>query len=182
MNEITVKYGGFGIRSAVWAPSAFLASTSSSAVLVEEILPPPLKPHPLPSWMKQRCTGQLDSLLTPRSDCRLFRQKSWDTPRMTSIAQCLLDNAESDEEHARLLVLSNSESGAWLRVFPVSALGFHMDDNTVRTTVVGVRLGGPVCGAHQCRHCSALINNLGRHTLSCRRSEGRHNNLQPLMT
>lgn len=51
-------------------------------------------------------------------------------------------------------------------------LGLHMDDNTVRIAV-DLRLGIPVYGPHQCQHWPALVNNLGRHALSCR-SEGRH--------
>ncbi len=39
---------------------------------------------------------------------------------------------------------------------------------------VGLRLGTPICGPHQCHHCSDVVDELGRHALSCRRSEGRH--------
>ena len=65
------------------------------------------------------------------------------------------------------------ESGAWLRALPVSSLGLRMDDDTVRIAV-GLRLGTSVCGPHQCQHCSAMVDEFGRHALSCRRSEGRH--------
>ena len=69
--------------------------------------------------------------------------------------------------------ISTPESGAWLRALPVSALGLRMDDDAVRVAV-GLRLGAPVCGPHQCQHCSMEVDVLGRHTLSCKRSEGRH--------
>ena len=39
---------------------------------------------------------------------------------------------------------------------------------------VGLWLGTSVCGPHQCQHCSAMVDEFGRHALSCRRSEGRH--------
>jgi len=155
------------------APSAYLASTSSSAALVEEILPAPLKTTPAPFLDEAKAHWSAGHCCPPPEDDAACRQKSWDTPRMTSIAKCLLDDAENDEECARLLAVSTSESGAWLRAFPVSALGLRMDDNSVKIAA-GLRLGTPVCGAHQCQHCSAMVSNLGRHALSCRRSEGRH--------
>ncbi len=61
----------------------------------------------------------------------------------------------------------------WLRALPVSSLGLRMDDNTVRVAV-GLRLGTSICGPHQCQHCSVIVDELGRHALSCRQSEGRH--------
>ncbi len=39
---------------------------------------------------------------------------------------------------------------------------------------VGLRLGVPVCGPHSCHHCGAVVDAMGRHGLSCRMSEGRH--------
>ena len=54
----------------------------------------------------------------------------------------------------------------------MTALGLRMDDNTVRVAV-GLRLGTRVCGPHTCQHCAAEVSALGRHSLSCRRSEGR---------
>ena len=48
-----------------------------------------------------------------------------------------------------------------------------MDDNTARVAV-GLRLGTAVCGPHSYQHCGTAVNALGRHALSCRRSEGRH--------
>ena len=96
----------------------------------------------------------------------------WDGVRTRLTFQRLLINAEDEEERARLLAVSTKESGAWLRALPVTALGLRMDDNTVRVAV-GLRLGTRVCGAHTCKHCSAEVNELGRHSLSCKKSEGR---------
>ena len=55
----------------------------------------------------------------------------------------------------------------------MSALGLRMDDDTVRIAV-GLRLGAPTCGPHQCQHCSVEVDVFGRHSLSCKKSEGRH--------
>ncbi len=86
-------------------------------------------------------------------------------PNLTLLGFC--------SECARLLLVSDKESGAWLRALPVSFLGLRMDDNTVHIAV-GLRLRMPVCSPHQCRHCSAEVDELGRHALSCRQNEERH--------
>ena len=54
----------------------------------------------------------------------------------------------------------------------MTALGLCMDDNTVRVAV-GLWLGTRVSGPHTCQHCAAEVSVLGRHSLSCRRNEGR---------
>ena len=102
------------------------------------------------------------------------RQKAWDFVRTSSAAQHLLDDAISDEERARLLAVSAKESGAWLRALPVSSVGLRMDDDDTVRVAVGLRLGTRVCGPHNCKHCETVVDELGRHALSCRKSEGRH--------
>ena len=102
--HVHVWSGGLGLRSAVCvAPSAYLASTSSSAALVEEILPPPLKTTPAPFLDEAKTHWSAGHGCPPPEDAAARRQKSWDTPRMTSIAKRLLDDAENDEECARNL-------------------------------------------------------------------------------
>ena len=161
---LPVKLGGLGIRSAVSvAPSAFLASTHSTAELVDAILPPRFRSHPAPHLDEAQSRWSAGQDCQPPKGIAACRQKSWDYARTSLTAQRLLDEAENDEERSRLLAVSTRESGAWLR----------MDDDTVRVAV-GLRLGAPVCGPHRCQHCSAEVNALGRHALSCRWSEGRH--------
>ena len=60
-----------------------------------------------------------------------------------------------------------------MRALPVSSLGLCMNDNSV-WVAIGLHLGTPVCGQHKCRHCSAMVDELGRHALSCKCSGGRH--------
>ena len=48
-----------------------------------------------------------------------------------------------------------------------------MDDDSLRIAV-GLRLGVPICGPHLCHHCWDEVDVMGRHALSCRKSEGRH--------
>ncbi len=75
----------------------------------------------------------------PPEEVSTHSQKAWDSIRTASTAQHLLDDALNDEERARLLSVSDKESGAWLRALPVSSLGLRMDDNTV-CIAVGLRL------------------------------------------
>ena len=89
------------------------------------------------------------------------------------MAEQLLDEASDDVSRARLLAAATKESGAWLHALPVSSLGLRMDDDSLRIAV-GLRLGAPICGPHLCHHCGAEVDVLGRHGLSCRKSEGRH--------
>lgn len=171
---LPVKLGGLGIQSAVRiAPSAFLSSSISSTKLVEAILPEIYRSSPVPylEEAKERWSAGHESEIP--GGAAACKQKSWDHQKCTSAAKVLLDEAENDEERARLLAVSSSESGAWLRALPVTALGLRMDDDAIRVAV-GLRLGTPICAPHQCIHCSVEVNTLGRHALSCRRSEGRH--------
>ena len=65
--------------------------------------------------------------------------------RSSLTAQCLLDEAENDEESSHLRAVSTRRSGVWLRALPVSPLGLRMDYDMVRVAV-GLRLGSLVCG------------------------------------
>ena len=56
---------------------------------------------------------------------------------------------------------------------PISAMGLRLDDDSLRIAV-RLRLGTPLCSPHQCQHCGEDVDVLGRHGLSCRWSEGRH--------
>ena len=87
--------------------------------------------------------------------------------------QQLLLNASDPSDRARLLAVSHRESGAWLLALPISNLGLRLDDDSVKIAV-GLRLGTPLCSPHHCKRCGQLVDSLGRHGLSCRRSEGRH--------
>ena len=114
-----------------------------------------------------------NTLLEASGQYGACKQRSWDGVRAALAADRLLGGAGNDEECARLLSVSTKESGAWLRALPVSTLGPRMDDSTVRVAV-GLRLGTAVCGPHSCQRCGDAVDALGRHALSCNRSEGRH--------
>ena len=126
--SLPVKFGGLGIRSAVSvAPSAFMASSRSTAELVEATLP--LCSNALPALHLEEAqllwsSGHSHQVQENDSACR---QKCWDNVTSLATATHLLDEAENNEECARQLVVSARKSGAWLRAVPVSALSLHMD-------------------------------------------------------
>ena len=72
-----------------------------------------------------------------------------------------------------MLASTRKKSGAWLNALPISSAGLHLDDNSLCITV-GLSLGTPLCSPHVCHHCNEQVGILGRHGLSCRRSEGKH--------
>ena len=171
---LPVKMGGLGIRSAVQlAPSAFLASAAASSDLVHHIIPPRLRGSSLLNVEDAKvmwCGG--GDLVPPDGEAQ-HQQKSWDTLKVSALAESLLDNATDPRSRARLLAAAAKESGAWLNVLPVSALGLRMDDNTIRVAV-GLRLGASLCRPHTCHHCGDEVDSLATHELSCKWSEGRH--------
>ena len=172
--SLPVKFGGLGIRSAVQlAPSAFLTSAAGSSDLVHDILPPHLQNTPLPNLDDALLLWSQGHDQSPPVGPASHRQKVWDTPKVSTVADALLDNAPDPTSRARLLAASAGESGVWLNAPPISSLGLRMDNNTIRVAV-GLRLGSSLCRPHTCHHCGAVVDHLATHGLSCRWSEGRH--------
>lgn len=99
------------------------------------------------------------------------QQKRWYVPLVQQSFEKLLDqNSISDRDRARLLAVSQKESGHWLHAIPSSNIGTLLDDHSFRIAI-GLRLG-PICHIHQC-HCGVEVDRLGHHGLSCLRSAGR---------
>ena len=81
-------------------------------------------------------------------------------------------NKQSEPFHrARMLAASAQHSGDWLHALPITACGLRLSDDAVRIAV-GLRLGCKFCEPHKC-FCGAVVDESGRHGLSCRRSAGR---------
>ncbi|GAV09748.1 hypothetical protein RvY_19235-2, partial [Ramazzottius varieornatus] len=115
-------------------------------------------------WQEQSISQP--PILTLRS-----AQKAWDIPIVDQHYQTLLD-ASSQAERARLVAVSAKDSGSWLNALPLSVLGNLPEDNSFRISA-GLRLGARLCEPHVCR-CKKLVDELGRHGLSCQLSAGRH--------
>ena len=172
--SLPVRYGGLGIRSAVdLAPSAFLASANASADLVHRVVPAHFQHTAIPCLDEALSHWSKGNSLSPPEGTAQHHQKNWDTPRVSHTADRLLEEAPDDRSSSRLLACSVRESGAWLNSLPISSLGLHMDDDTVRVAV-GLRLGATLCKPQTCKHCGAQVDELATHGLSCRQSEGRH--------
>ena len=166
--------GGLGIRSAVHlASSAFLASADGTVSLVHQI--PPLRLHDTPYQERVEARRQwgvgLD--VPPPTPPASFGQKEWDTPRVQKRAASLLSTASDARSRARLLAVSTEESGAWLKVPPISSLGLRIDDEPLRIAI-GLRLGCQLSLPHVCAHCRQDVDQYATHGLSCRWSQGRH--------
>ena len=102
-----------------------------------------------------------------------LRQKSWDSVLVASVVDNLLETAPNPRACAHLLACSARECGAWLEALPISLLGLHMEDQTIRVAV-GLQLGAPLCRPHTCHHCGSEVDDLATHGLSCRQSQGCH--------
>ena len=116
-----MRLGGLGLQSAVkLAPSAFLASSHSTADLVRDILPG--VPSPLSSALLEDALAIWSSGhdCQPPEGAGAARQKSWDDVGAQALAQQLLEGAS---DRARLLASAAKESGSWLHALPISSLG-----------------------------------------------------------
>ena len=70
-----------------------------------------------------------------------------------------------------MLAAKQLRSGAWRNAVPLSNLGLHLDDETLRISVA-LRIGAAVGEPHVCR-CNRVVDRFGHHGLSCRYSAGR---------
>ena len=82
-----------------------------------------------------------------------------------------MDSALDPRDRARLLASQAAHSADWLFALPISVVGLRLPNEAVRIAV-GIRLGVKICEQHQCP-CGAVVDTLGTHGLSCRRSAGR---------
>ena len=171
---LPVQLGGLGICSAAdLAPSVYLSSTAAFVYLVHCIVPPCLQGLPLPHVSNALTRWSMGHDQVPPDEGEQHRQRSWDEPRASALAESLLKSAPDPRLHTCLLASLAKESRAWLNVLPISMLGLSMDDNTIRVAA-GLRLGALLCRPHSCTHCGEEVDSLATHGLSCRWSEGRH--------
>ena len=92
--SLPVKLGGLGIRSAVHlAPSAYLASTSASADLVQCIVPPHVHDIPLPHRVEAETLWSEGHDQPPAQGVSQKHQKTWDNIKASAVVDTLLENA-----------------------------------------------------------------------------------------
>ena len=173
---------GLGIRSVVLlAPSPFLASAAATLPIQTALLPVNCLPR---DGFAEGVAGIWSAKYncpTPNAG-RAVKQRSWDEASIQHALQCLSGSCSDDTSRARLLASQAPQSGAWLNAMPVASCGLRLDDEAVRVAI-GLRLGVNLGAPHSCP-CGALVDALGIHGLSCRRSAGRtsrHNMLNDII-
>ena len=103
----------------------------------------------------------------------VLKQISWDHLRVLAAANQLVKSAVNDIDRAHLLASSTKESRAWLHALSISALGFWLDNYSVRIAV-RLCLDNLLCGPHQCSHCGEKVDVMGRQGPSFHWSMERH--------
>ena len=76
-----------------------------------------------------------------------------------------------------------AHSSDWLNAIPIPGLGLKLDNASFRI-VCGLRLALPLCKPYTCR-CGELMDEYGRHGLSCRQVRGtiaRHSQVNDLVS
>ena len=146
---------------------------NASADLVHRVVPSHLQHTAIPCLDEALSHWSKGNSLSPPEGTAQYHQKNWDTPRVSHIADRLLEEAPDDRSRSQLLACSARKSGVWLNSLPIQSLGLRMDDDTVRVDV-GLCLGAPLCKPHTCQHCGTQFDQQATHGLSCRDSEGCH--------
>ena len=169
--SLPVRWGGIGVRDVVTlAPSAFLGSAHATAALVNSILPP-LQAVETDRHVDQALSAwQLLCGGTPLQGELAGGQRAWDDLVCRAVFDKLTLHADQ-VARARLLASVSPNSGSWLHVLPCRNLGLILSNREVRVAV-GLRIGAPLVRTHNCV-CGTLVDQLGHHGLSCRKSKGR---------
>jgi len=170
--SLPVRWGGVGVRSLLdLAPSAFLSSAFLTRPFIELLL----QPIALASFEAtvSEAVTHWDSQSDFPSTTGTLRvvQRAWDDASCGSRLQSILSDA-AGADRACLLESSSEGSGSWMHAFPSANLGLLLTDGEVRVSV-GLCLGAKIVSQHTCV-CGSVVQSVGHHGLSCKRSAGRH--------
>ena len=130
--SLPVRWGGLGIRSAVMlAPSAYLTSAASTAVLTRSLLPDRLHDIEHPGTTSAMTTW---SVISGHTEAPMLAssQRAWDDLCCKSVADELLEQVTSESDRARLLASRAEGSGDWLDALPLQSVGLKLDNESVR--------------------------------------------------
>ncbi|KAI5642071.1 hypothetical protein NE865_05763 [Phthorimaea operculella] len=169
--SLPVRHGGLGVRRVQdTGPAAFLASANGVLKLVTQILSVNGAGFSIP-FASEAFTAWTAACPNTPLPTKPDVQRLWDDPCAKDAIQKLIDTS-SGADLARLKAACCHESGAWLNALPSPHLGTYLDNNSLRIAVA-LRLGCKVCEPHLCR-CGTMVDDRGRHGLSCRLCAGRH--------
>lgn len=108
-------------------------------------------------------------------------QEEWDLPHITDKMRMVSEISLTSR--ARMLALTQKESGGWLHTLPSPHLGSLLDPDTLRIAS-GIRLGAKICEPYTCE-CGFPVDEYGTHGLSCIKKKGKfscHFNLNELIS
>ena len=172
-STLPVCKGGLGIRLASdLALPAFLSSSHGAASGGNSLLPEQISNKVYHNLEEAEFLWRElipDDTLQPTIKTV---QALWDTPLYNKKYLELLENQTLPVEKARLKAVVAEHSSDWLNAIPIPSLGLKMDNASLRIAC-GLRLGSPLCQPHTCL-CGKLVNELGRHGLSCKNAKGTH--------
>jgi hypothetical protein len=168
---LPIRNGGLGTRkiSNVALP-AFLSSIHSTLNLAGRILKAPAGVNCEIACLNEATNAWLAGP-SPNLPSKPHRQRAWDTIASVATLQTLIEPL-TGRDRARLLAVSQPESGYWLHAYPSPNTGTFIDPDTLRIAV-GLRLGAGICTGHNCVSCGASVDRLGHHGLSCSSGAGR---------
>ncbi|XP_063359880.1 uncharacterized protein LOC134658517 [Cydia amplana] len=170
---LPIKYGGLGIRlTGSLALPAFLSSAYSTLTLIGGILRTPSTTNVSVSCLADAESAWSADHPVEQVPEEKSSQATWDIINIKTQHQLLLQNCHNNHERARLLAVSEKESGHWLHALPSRNLGSTLDPSTLRIAVC-LRLGLKICEPHACSRCAQPVDALGRHGLHCQMSAGR---------
>jgi hypothetical protein len=93
-------------------------------------------------------------------------QRLWSAPIINKKFNEILDSSDRRNK-ARLLAVSELESGAWLKALPSSNVGTVSDSQTLQIAVA-LRIGSEICHPHI--YICGSLDKWGHHGLSCLKS------------
>ena len=169
---LPIRAGGLEIRRvSAMASLAFLSSVYCTPLLQTDLLSRVtfnLKDHyydvSLVSWSTtyhpvQQLVGNLAT-----------KQCSWDQTTVKKTQSSLLASQTTLYHRARLHAASSPHSEDWLLALPISPCGLPLDDKDY--ILQSVFIWDSICVILECTCCS-LVDCMGSHGLSCKRSSGR---------
>lgn len=161
---LPIKYGGLGIRSTGGlALPAFLSSVHSTLTLIGGILRLPSTADVPVAGLANAESAWVANHPGEQLPTEKASQAAWDSATAKTQHEYLIQSSLNVFERARLLAVSEPESGhCYMRC---------LRETLDRYWTLGVGLN--ICEPHACSRCGNPVDTLGRYSLHCQQSSGR---------